>query len=1207
MDIQPFGTSTDAPTIDGINQRKLKVIKAFGCTVVSFDISADWSSQAGSLSLNLIEDEADGDRLSIPVIGSPFIFELREDDGTTDGNVIFEYVGIVDSFSRSASTTTKTYSASISSPLKILDASKVIMDGYTGLGGALEGSFDFSGFGAYDFGHNNGQIVVDNSNGVYHWFNVSNLINVFGILENEDELFRVPRNASATSALTGSTTYGNFGFAGVSDDGMPLVNLMWALHMGINHLPKINATQYQQTHGGNLLYGRHNYDINNSFEGIPYFYDFDALNFYNQVVGVLGPQFRVPGPLKSINEIIQFLCEEANFEYYVYIDINKNEGFGGTTLREYDANWSGPSNCSWSNLNENKFTETNGKYGGTIRIQTINKNTFFNSNRPFSNIAYSLLGLEVPDLDVTQFTNAGGSHPGKRPGQPGYGIADNTTTYMDPLDTKGLDDVAGGFTDVGTQSLADGGGFPTTDGLFDMSQIDNIKVTQSNVSLSTSDMVTMKVITGGYQTRIVSVPRSMIKCYWGDISLIGKATDPRTTNDTATDEYGLNESSVTKIPVVTQQLDPRDIDDFIFVDMQSIYGGLDIKRALRNGIYAASMFEIRLAMAGFDQWYSWMKGNKLLKFNNIQEVFFPGCKKNREIDFNAQVTATDKLNVASGLGYESVSDLLNCVNTFTEADTTHNVYNYGFDSSGFPKDDMDSSGVNWPTGLFDSGVPCWLAEKQLKKIVLPKMHEIIKNIGDTHYGKSWYVPVPYFKSKVDLNGENLVGDIQRSWELADSAYVEPSLYYSREIPQTNAFIAEGKVSPFVNYDNDFVFGNENTVFSDTYTSDLQSPINGIDTQVYNFSEYDINSLAFTKYGDRSIKHAAPDNIEEKNAFLPYGYEYYYNRPIVPFTDLTDGNRKFYPTGMKKTKQGPEKIADRKTPWFLAAFMPDNNTNPTSDDKPEADGASSAIITPEPNPASWCWQTDESLFDALQNLSSLSYPDNGDFCTPYLKVTTSRVFLPILKGEKSFDEQPKKAYTKALSNAIGSKAGGRAYPNKLIGNPMSMTKPFPVCVCPRSINYAQRSTRYVYGPWMTTLGAIPFRGKVEYEQDDSLVPENFLIPLGFGSFGDFSLTQISGLTGLDLAAQGRANAIDNFALFAQEQGSITIQGAPAIKRIGDSLYGIRQVSDIKVSVANSTISTSYSFKTISPRMGKNNKDIEKKLTKISNAVNKLKLK
>ena len=50
-DIQPFGTSTDGAQPD------LAVIKAFGCTVIDFSVSADWSSQAGSLSFKIIEDD----------------------------------------------------------------------------------------------------------------------------------------------------------------------------------------------------------------------------------------------------------------------------------------------------------------------------------------------------------------------------------------------------------------------------------------------------------------------------------------------------------------------------------------------------------------------------------------------------------------------------------------------------------------------------------------------------------------------------------------------------------------------------------------------------------------------------------------------------------------------------------------------------------------------------------------------------------------------------------------------------------------------------------------------------------------------------------------------------------------------------------------------------------------------------------------------
>ena len=185
-------------------------------------------------------------------------------------------------------------------------------------------------------------------------------------------------------------------------------------------------------------------------------------------------------------------------------------------------------------------------------------------------------------------------------------------------------------------------------------------------------------------------------------------------------------------------------------------------------------------------------------------------------------------------------------------------------------------------------------------------------------------------------------------------------------------------------------------------------------------------------------------------------------------------------------------------------------------------------------------------------------------------------------------------------------GSRRQPLITENNLLSILNPFPACVAPRSFSYPQISTRYVYGPWMTSLNSVIFRGKIEYEQDDSLVPENFLIPLNFGAFGDFNLSQTSGFTGMNLAAQGRANAIDNFGLFALEEGSITIPGGPGIKRIGDSLYGLQQITDVKMNVTNDRIETTYSFKTIAPKFGKNTRDLEKKLTKISNDIKKLKL-
>ena len=233
-DIQPFGTSNSSATPD------IDVIKAFGCTVIDFNVGADWASQAGSLSFNIIEDESDGDRLEIPVLGSPFLFELK----TTSGEVIFQYIGIVESFKRITSSSKK-YSVSLGSPMQILDASQVIMDGYVGLGGSYEGLGDFSGMGYTDFGHRNDDINITSNPGVNQWWNVSNLINVFGILENDDPLYKVPFQYDING---NPILYGDYGFSSRSNDGIPLVKLMYALHLGVNHMPILSNYQRQRTH-----------------------------------------------------------------------------------------------------------------------------------------------------------------------------------------------------------------------------------------------------------------------------------------------------------------------------------------------------------------------------------------------------------------------------------------------------------------------------------------------------------------------------------------------------------------------------------------------------------------------------------------------------------------------------------------------------------------------------------------------------------------------------------------------------------------------------------------------------------------------------------------------------------------------------------------------------------------------------------------------
>lgn len=1237
--IQPFGTNTNYPT------NNLQSIKLFGCTVVDFNVSADWSSQGGSLTCKLIEDQANGDNLIIPVVGTPVKFDLclRHPSGNPNlkGEVVFQYVGIVQSFSRNASPNSKTYSVTLDSPLKILDSVQVILDGYAGLGSSIEGTYNLQGLQGMDFGHNNSLMdVLDTRPGVYHWWNVANLINVFGILENDDPLYRVPLNNSPLF-------YGGFGFSNRSKDGIPLAKVMWALHMGINHLPNIAPLNRSKTLGGNILFGRHNYHVYDQRQAIPYYYHFDALNFYNQVANNLDPNYRVGGQSSSIKEIISSICEEANLDYYTYIDIYDTEEYGspigGQTLAEYDVNFSQPAICNWINipgLRPMKFT-SGGNYGGTIRIQTVNRNSFINQYRPFSNIAYNLIGLEVPDLSGSIFANNNGIHPGKRPyNQIYHGVAiDNN--YSEPLDSVGVIEQHGedvtiqenlGYVGRGTSSVVNGGTFPVESSVFDPNYFDFTRVTSSDISLKLNDATTLKVITGGYQSRIVSVPGRMIRHYWGDITL-ADPLDPRSEANTETDEFGLNERSSRKIPIVTPLLDPRDIDDYILIDMKTLFGDYSCPGVFQNGIYAASLLEIRCAMKSQESWKAFMEKFKYQKLRNLFTCFYPYCggsSSSSNINSKkAKEELNQEINASGGLGYVGCSHQVGLGNEFSLSDTAVDGLDETINKDGTAKHSphvQTSSG----TGPFGLGIdiPCASAKANLKKYLLPAMWEMIKDIGDTHYGKSWYAPVPYLQSIQNLDGESLVGDFKRSWELTDSAYVEPSLYYPREIPQSNLFVSDGKVSAFVNWDHNFITGNGQ--YDKSYADEITNFV-GQTGLIFNFSEYDLDQLCFTKYGNFKIIHTKPQSIESEYSFLPFAYDRLYSRAYLPYSDIITGQSKRFDNDISEKSVAPLTMGQGTE--FETSYMNDENVPSVSgvnkldsDNKsfvsntgvakcagegnsvPEASGYFNYnAVSNMPALTNTQW-----LNTVVQGLQSLDYEDNGRFCFPFVKFTTNRTFLPVpspMSLKPNYIMDGFNAFVGANLCQSGNPIPLRRKQFTITSDHLiSILNPFQACVSPRSISYPQISTRYVYGPWMTSYNSIEFRGKIEYEQDTNLVPENFLVPIRFHTDPEniLSLDQTSGFTGMNLAAQAKANAIDNFNLFAVEEGTITIPGAPSIRRIGDSFFGIQQVTDIKINITNENIETTYGFKTISPRFGKNTRELEKNLNKISNQIKNLKL-
>lgn len=89
--------------------------------------------------------------------------------------------------------------------------------------------------------------------------------------------------------------------------------------------------------------------------------------------------------------------------------------------------------------------------------------------------------------------------------------------------------------------------------------------------------------------------------------------------------------------------------------------------------------------------------------------------------------------------------------------------------------------------------------------------------------------------------------------------------------------------------------------------------------------------------------------------------------------------------------------------------------------------------------------------------------------------------------------------------------------------------------------------------------------------------------------------------MNLAGQAYANSIDNFDLFAEEQGTITIPGAPLITNIADALLGGPLVTDISINLSAGSLQTTYNFRTYAPRAGRSNRDLIKRVEKISNTI------
>ena len=1193
--IAPFGSG---------NVSDIPVQKFMGATIAKFNCSADFASQPGSCSIDLVVDDTDGDVFAPGVIGAPYFFDIVD----TSGTAIFGFNGVLDSISRESTPDNKLYKVTLLSPLKVLEAATLIIDGYTGYGSALEGlPRYFSDDGYYQIEDSDKQpgylpdgvsmtptvsyfetaqfsFATNNSNLSFTgmWNRAYNLINVFAAYENE----WVDEDGNSLAVVP----FAGFGASSVTS-GMRVDKIAYAIDEIVNRTESTSPRRYI---GGNIMYGANTYNICGTANGYippyPFYYGFDIIGFISSVLYYLPEDFVVPGPSISIAEFVALICDTINADFIVELnDVNYKDGTFAASMSQ---------------------TYPNSVFGGIISILLIPKNQYVTCSKPFSQFTYDLLNLEKPDTG--DYASSGNVNPGIPPADDGR--------FINPMDFD--------YTRRGTEGSAPHGGqFPVTPTPSEiLNSISNRPVNLS-VSLRSTNPTSGKMVVGGYQTRMNIVPRDYIYQYWGEITLVTASGDA----------CGITRNSQKSIPVITQTLPPNDIWDWVAIDMQHVVSSTTATGAFYDGIYFASMLEIRAAMTSYEAWASFMEKIKSHKWEIL----------NGEAG-DAIINRSTPNYISTILKYQAFVGAGNATNAL----------------SSFSKPDVDG--------------------------ILNKIWQKVKDIGDTHYGKSWVAPIPVFKTKLTQDSDSLVGNFVRSWDVSDSAYVEPYVFGQMEAPKDSSFIQDGRLKAFANFEHSFTAGGSDDLAYGLLTGDLTGFAPGVKYK-FDFSEhgsntvFDLDPSATGNCPIIGLAHTQP-SIDDKYLFVPTQYFDYYNRGHCPFLDTVDTSGAVgqlatygsfyvytYSYGSKSITRGTNSsipnnamndsnaktfassgvVSNLTTKWKSNAFL----GNPSAYDvaglfttvytpssplfnhglystgyyNQELQSCSAygvvsvqnAVEAPTGNyTAHFSFHyTGTALKDILNGIVSNPANDTGSGL-PFIKFTTEPVYYPSTFQHDGINPI-NSAYTDHLAEMMRAEKSSsldNGHPDiNSFGETFGGGSLARAAVSPRSIGIPQKSNRYVYGPWMTNFSETIYCGKMEYEQNEELVPENFMIPV-YGTIStnwqvvdtngnvtrnvdSVTGTSLSGFAGMNLAGQAIANSIDDFSLFAQEEGNLTLTGLPIITKVGQVLLNGPRITDISISFDDKSVQTTYNFRTLSPRAGKSSKDLLKQLRKISNTIRK----
>jgi len=366
-----------------------------GLSIMDFSINLGFNSNSSSLSLNLVQDDANyhtwldlngcrdavtegyhpwdkkafpkdliayyggtppyplhkqdvsGDLPFFPPPGSPVYFNYYDgftlNAGCTGATYrycepVFSFPGILTKYERAWGSSGETYSVSITDPRQILENTKVLLDGYAGRTAPADGHFNIDSTRVFDEG----------------WNGYYNIINVYGYYENHrfQQSGKTEGGMQWFAPSAGSITneYGANSWRGI----LPAIDFLIS---GTNK----NYINAMEPFGGPLYYnedvrqlglgGSENppfglqknlstqlpYNIHRYAVDLSELYNLSA--YYNPnppAPGVLPDDFRISGESMSLLQIIQQVTEAAGCDFFVWLYVPRHPGMQyWTTHRNY--------------------------------------------------------------------------------------------------------------------------------------------------------------------------------------------------------------------------------------------------------------------------------------------------------------------------------------------------------------------------------------------------------------------------------------------------------------------------------------------------------------------------------------------------------------------------------------------------------------------------------------------------------------------------------------------------------------------------------------------------------------------------------------------------------------------------------------------------------------------------------------------------------